>query len=276
MIAKLFWIRKTVPPMLSVLVIVVLDSLMPGPRSAYGSGSPDLVSAVNEFSDKESALWQQRRQGKLSAEQWDVEYRQLLESETKRMQGMMPGILEVLRDKLQYRSESDRRFDEESGSKHPADEELPKNQPQTGESTRQIQMSRCGIALLTGYLGRIAPKESVEVLLSSAPPPERSEDFCFVRALMSVGPDGYVPIRERIANETDSARLYIGVMALVAPTIKTEFPTVAGIGNEEEWDKSFPKSRRSLRKLATKWEKWWVANENRLAWNPDTALLVAK
>src|SRR5262245_53799010 len=199
MTAKLLWIRKIALPMLSVLVIVVLDSLMLGPLSAYGSGSPDWVSAVNEFSDKESALWQQRRQGKLSAEQWDVEYRQLLESETKRMQGMMPGILEVLRDKLQYRSESDRRFDEESESKHPVGEELPKGQPPTGESTRQIQMSRCGIALLTGYLGRIAPKKSVDVLLSSAPPPERSEDFCFVRALMSVGPDGYASIWERIA-----------------------------------------------------------------------------
>src|SRR5437867_9293995 len=162
MILRSCGLREIVSQALCVLLMLVLGSLILGPRLVYGSGAPEWTSAVNEFSDKEDALWQQRRQGKLSTEQWDVEYRQLLESETKRMQGMMPGILEALRNKLQYRSESDRQFDEQVGSKPPVGEGLPKNQPQTGESKRQLQMPRCGIALLTGYLGKVAPKESVD------------------------------------------------------------------------------------------------------------------
>jgi hypothetical protein len=115
------------------------------------------------------------------------------------------------------------------------------------EKSKERKIPRCELAFLAGHLGRSNPKDAVEVLLSSVPAPENAEDMCFVHALMSMGPAAYEPILSRTLPETDTDRLYVGVMALAAQAVKTDFPEVARIGPQEKWDRSFPRSRRGLR-----------------------------
>jgi hypothetical protein len=70
--------------------------------------------------------------------------------------------------------------------------------------------------------------------------------------------------------------VYYGVMALVAASADTGFPIEAGLGKEDDWDRTIPRSRRGLQRLGKKWAKWWNVNEGKFTWNPDTGLLNAK
>jgi len=258
---------------MAVLSITYL--LMPfNPTCAYGQREAEV--AVNEFIVKEQDLWQQRRQGKLSAKDWDDNYMSLIESEANRVKTLMPDVLTVIGGQLQYSSEDDRRLEELLKLSHPTVEEAMEVQSLLKEKSREKRIPRCGLAFLTGYLGRLNPKDAVDVLLSSVPAPESSEDMCFVRALMVIGPTAYEPILSKTLPETNVGRLYVGVMALAAQATKTDFPVVAGIGPQEQWDRSFPKSRRRLRDLAHKWESWWSANESKYVWNVESSLLEPK
>jgi hypothetical protein len=242
--------------------------------TSHPPGSPEGEAAIEEFVLKKRLFLEQRRQGGLSDEEWGTKYDDFLQSEAERLETLMPGILAPLGARLSYRSDSDRRLDELLRLKHPTAEELVEIQSLLQAETPQGYQHICSIAHLVGYLGRGAPKEAVDVLLASAPPPERSQDPCFIRALMTVGPTGYKPILERISSEKDRVRVYIGVMALVAQTIRTDFPVIAGLGKQDEWDESFPTSIRGLRRLAKKWEKWWSANEGKYSLDPETDVLV--
>jgi hypothetical protein len=242
----------------------------------FASGHSEAEVAVEEFIVKEEALWQQHRQGMLSDEEWDRDYTRLMETEADRVKPLMPDVLTVIGGHLQYRSEAGRRLEELRKKSRPTVQEAMEAQALVREKSKERKVPRCGLAFLTGYLGRSNPKGAVDVLLSSLPAPERSEDMCFMRALMTMGPSAYEPILSRISSEADTGRLYVAVLALTVQASKTDFPVEAGIGPQEGWNHSFPKTRRRLRALAEKWKAWWSANETKYAWNADTSLLELK
>jgi len=100
--------------------------------------------------------------------------------------------------------------------------------------------------------------------------------MCYIGGLMSVGPEGYDQILKVVSTEREQSRLYFAVMALVTQAVHTDFPTVAGLGNQDLWGKTFPESRRGLRELGEKWKQWWESNKSKYTWNPATSLLEAK
>jgi hypothetical protein len=242
----------------------------------FASAQSEAEVAVSEFIVKEQDLWQHRRQGMLSDKDWDRDYTRLIEAEADRSKPLMPVVLKVIGGHLQYRSQNDRRLEELLKLSHPTIKEAMETQSLLKEKSKEKRIPRCGLAFLTGQLGRSSPKDAVDVLLNSVPAPERSEDMCLIRALMMMGPDAYEPILSRISSEADTDRLYVAVMALTVQASKTEFPMAAGIGRQADWDRSFPKTRRRLRALADKWKTWWSANETKYAWDPETSLLESK
>ena len=188
---------------------------------------------------------------------------------------MMPRILDSLAQTLAYRPEKDRRLEDLLKKDQPTTEEALEIQALLQQSTGGKRDSICGIAFLTGILGREAPNAAVRALLTASPPAERSTDDCMIGALMLIGPGGYQPLLEWISTEDDRMRLYIAVMALVSQTVNSDFPVKAGLGSMAEWDTTFPRSKRTLRRLATSWQMWWKENANRYVWNPKTQLLEA-
>ena len=243
--------------------------------SLLGATATDCDAAVDSFVTKEQALWALRRQGQLTSEEWNSKYTSLLESEARAMQPLLPDVLYTLANRLS-RSKDDDTLEELLDLKHPSPEEMAEIQSLIERRRARKEIPRCGIAQLTGFLGRDAPGEAVDVLLSAAPPPERADDMCYIGALMSVGPGGYGRILNRVSIEKDQSRLYIAVMGLVAQAVHTDFPSMADLGNQESWGKSFPESRRGLKQLAEKWKQWWEASESKYTWNPSTSLLQAK
>lgn len=259
------------------LIAIIASAHVWGPsNSMFASGQSEADVAVDEFIVKYQALRQQRRQGMLSDEDWDRDYTRLMESEADRVKPLVPEAFKVIGGFLQHRSERDRRIEELLKESHATVQEAMELQSLVEERSKERKVPRCGLAFLTGYLGRSNPKGAVDVLLSSVPAPERSEDMCIMRALMTMGPSAYESILSRISSEADTGRLYVAVMALTAQASKTDFPVEAGIGPQEDWDHSFPKTRRRLRALAEKWKTWWSANETKYAWNAETSLLELK
>ncbi len=242
----------------------------------YAAAPSDPDKAVDEFVLKVNALLLERPPIESSTAEWETKYEHLITSEAERLRTLVPNILQVLGQRLGAKSDTDRRLDELLKLKHPTVEEALQIQSLLHEQLSESSPPRCAIMFLIGRLGKEAPKEAVNVLLATAPPPERSEDLCLIHSLMTLGPQGYMVINERLSTETDPLKVYFGVMALVAQTVRTDFPMSAGLGKEEDWDRSFPKSLRGLRRLTEKWKKWWTASEGRYTWNAETSLLEAK
>jgi hypothetical protein len=245
-------------------------------RSASATEPSATEIAVDEFISKEQALWDRRRNGHITSSDWETMFNALLESEAKRLQSVMPDVLQTLGERLAYRSDLDRQLEELLSLSHPTTDQTLEIQALLHEKYQAGSVPRCGIAFLAGYLGRLAPANAVRILLASVPPPERSQDSCYIQALMIIGPPAYKPILEHISVEDDRNRAYFATMALVAQTTKTDFPLQAGLGRQEKWERSFPKSIRGLRRLSREWEEWWNAHENEYLWNPKTSLLESK
>jgi hypothetical protein len=191
----------------------------------------------------------------------------VMESAADRMRPLMPDALDLIGRQLQYRRDIDRRLEELMKRSHPTVEEGMETGSLLEEKSKERTVPRCDLASLTGCLGRTSLKNAA---------PERSEDICMVGALTSIGPPGYGPILSRTLTEDNTDRLYVGVMALVIQSTKTDFPAVSGIGPQERWVRSFPKSRRGLHGLVRKWGKWRSTSESKYAWNPDSSLLEPK
>lgn len=169
------------------LIAIIASAHVWGPsNSMFASGQSKADIAVDEFIVKEEALWQQRRQGMLSEKDWDRDYTRLMESEAERVKPLMRDVLAVIGGHLQYRSEADRRLEELLKKSRPTVQEAMEAQALVKEKSKEREVPRCGLAFLTGYLGRSNPKGAVDVLLSSVPAPERSEDLCVMRALMTM------------------------------------------------------------------------------------------
>jgi hypothetical protein len=155
------------------------------------------ATAIEEFIAKYEVIRQQRRQGKLSAEDWDAKYTDFIESEAEELKGMLPNILGEIGERLRYRSDDQERFDALADLKHPNDDQSKELLSLTQKIARDKEIPRCTLTFLTAYLGRTAPKEAVDVLLTSDPPPEEADDWCYIKSLMTIGPTGYQPIPRR-------------------------------------------------------------------------------
>lgn len=232
--------------------------------------------AVDEFIAKVEQLHGQRHEAGGSAEDWESQYERLIKSEAERLQTLMPAILQVLAQRLTHRSEREQQIEELLKVKRPTAEQAQKITSLSRNVPSEEKIPRCAIGFVIGHLGRQAPNGAVDMLLGAAPSPERAEDLCLIRALMTLGPDGYKHLVGRMSTEVDPARAYVGVMALVVQARHTEFPNVAGLGEEERWENSFPRSTRALNRLARKWQIWWSKHQTEYEWNPDTALLEAR
>src|SRR5258706_11912587 len=91
-----------------VLAIATLGICAVTLADAQVSGSSEATAGVEEFVHREEALWQQRHQGQISEEEWGVKYTRFILMESERLQSLMPGILETLGERLEYRSGGDR------------------------------------------------------------------------------------------------------------------------------------------------------------------------
>ena len=261
---------------LVLLVTLAVGASALGRAENDATSSADANAAVDEFVSKEDALWQQRRQDHITSDEFGEKYMALLKSEAERLRRMMPDILDVIGERLRYRSESDKRNDALPDPRPSATQAPQERVFQSQPNVKEAGIARCDLVSLAAFLGRSTPKEAVEVMLSSGPPPEEADDWCYIKALMTIGPPGYKPILEKISTQKELPPVYYGVMALVSSAADTDFPIQAGLGKENSWDRTLPKPRRGLLRLSKKWEKWWNTNENRFTWNPETGLLVAK
>jgi hypothetical protein len=90
---------------------------------------------------------------------------------------------------------------------------------------------------------------------------------------MMLGPGAYEVVEKRVRRDSKGLRVYIGTVSLVAQAADTSFPSEVGLGPMDEWDETFPQSKGSQRRLASKFLKWWEENQHRYEWNSNNHIL---
>src|SRR6266850_1617326 len=157
-----------------VSVMLLIGYCIGALETSHAADPPGAQAAIGEFVLMERELLEQRHRADVTAADWNTKYSRFIESEARRLQGLMPGILPALAERLGYRSNNDKQLEELLKVKHPTDQQLLNIKSLLEASTGQRGASRCGLAFLTGYLGRSAPKEAIDTFLTEAPTTERS------------------------------------------------------------------------------------------------------
>jgi len=238
---------------------------------ADSDGSQDYERTVREAVERIKSFVDKMDHGIPSeSEEGDV-LDDLLITEAEYLRPFLPGILEPLGYAMVRLSADEQELEKIDAKRDPSDEELRRMMEILDKPSGE-DVPRCEIALLVGHLGRGAPDEAAGLLLDAVPLPDRVEDDCVARALMILGPSAYPFLARRLLVEKSKLKLYVGTLALVAAAQNTDFLETAGLGSDGEVN-TFPESRRGLRHLVRKWEKWWSEAGEKYTWNPDTALL---
>ena len=200
---------------------------------------------------------------------------QLIETELNRFRPLMPDILPVLGARLLYRSPKEKRLDELSIVDEITEEEAAEWWALEEEFMGQSKIPLCVLAYVIGNLGRDAPEIATDILLSTTSFSNSDYMSCMNRALMDIGPAGYISIAKQAIEDKDLRRSQFAVLVILDLSQKTTFRVEVGLDNPEEMltDLLFEPKRKRLHQIAKKWLVWWNENQDHYVWNPNTALL---
>jgi hypothetical protein len=130
----------------------------------------------------------------------------------------------------------------------------------------------CTVSLALGFVGRQHPQQTVSLMTSALPLPERGDDLCVLEGMVLLGPPAYPSlIACGIQDSVSSAWVCLDALIVQVSDLPDAIEAMGLLGRDGIRDP--PTSQSGIRKVTKRFEAWWSANEQEVTWSQKTRRL---